>query len=917
MTRHRIAFAVLISLLTFSTATDAAEYEPKVAVPAVSPAATGQELTGVVLTPDGQPAAGAQVAIANWTSEVQILKGKLSYGNLTGGNRPRIEVTDSAGRFHLAPQVDPQVIVVAHDSGFAEVDDPRAGRQGDVRPKPELGQAERPTAVLRITLQKWGRVIGVLRVEGKPIVGARFRLGSLSSKKVRRAPQRASHLVETDADGRFYALRVPPGPAWCQRYIPDPDEVEGFYSSARSVWTTQFDVVAGTTFKLLLGSDATMTVTGRFVLPAGPPNQKWTGGRVGISPYNISQFNSSMYMERGRREEPRVEALHKSKEGRIHILEVDLAEDGSFRIEDLAAGDHFLHVRVGEKIETYFLRIKPARPDGSEKVRDIGEFRFDLASSQDPKQPPAKVAAQERMSDAQAVALVRRAVRFLTAIDRLPRFYYRITLGRGPVDGLHGSVGATLETLQRAIDGPVFQDTWRFQPVTFAWSGHDNLSATGNGIVPHETFDASSHCHVWTATEAFDRSMRNPKSRPRFEYSVDPASFGRSVSGGSPFFEIAPHEFSWGKTRDSLPEDRLPPIDPATFQSFGTELFEGDLCDVVESLERQEQLWISRKSGLLRVVLRFDRKAALMHLDRLKQGMRRSSNSPFTKEPEFHQWFHGHLKMKRGLQTRSQKEDWVPREMIVFRDYREVAPGAWVPFRQDCAVVEGSPNYYACTRSWAAVQDVRLDVDLRETIQRLRPRTGDQITRDARFGLTFNYEYRDDQNTTQLLQLLDSTRRTGRLKVYEFQRTQPLNRLLSERAPSLPEEGWIGGNAPELKGNPYVLHFWAAWTEAPQQDFESLRKLAAEGVNVVGIHPAGTPRADIERVIKQQKLGYPTLLAPSIPRDNRDQRIVGYPVWTFPYGILVDKLGRVVDHGPIDKDFLEKCRKLQDEKENP
>lgn len=67
------------------------------------------------------------------------------------------------------------------------------------------------------------------------------------------------------------------------------------------------------------------------------------------------------------------------------------------------------------------------------------------------------------------------------------------------------------------------------------------------------------------------------------------------------------------------------------------------------------------------------------------------------------------------------------------------------------------------------------------------------------------------------------------------------------------------------------------------------------------MHPAGTPAADVEKVIGDQKLGYPSLLATGKGGNAKDLTIGGYPAGVFPYCVLVDAQGRVAGHGPLSE----------------
>jgi thiol-disulfide isomerase/thioredoxin len=108
----------------------------------------------------------------------------------------------------------------------------------------------------------------------------------------------------------------------------------------------------------------------------------------------------------------------------------------------------------------------------------------------------------------------------------------------------------------------------------------------------------------------------------------------------------------------------------------------------------------------------------------------------------------------------------------------------------------------------------------------------------------------------------------------------------------LPADGWVGGRRPELAGKPYLVHFWATTCGPCKGDYPRLKKLAERGLTVVGLHPSGAPAGEVEKVIRDQSMPYPTLVS-----DGKDG---GYIFAVFPYCVLVDARGRVAAHGFLD-----------------
>jgi thiol-disulfide isomerase/thioredoxin len=135
----------------------------------------------------------------------------------------------------------------------------------------------------------------------------------------------------------------------------------------------------------------------------------------------------------------------------------------------------------------------------------------------------------------------------------------------------------------------------------------------------------------------------------------------------------------------------------------------------------------------------------------------------------------------------------------------------------------------------------------------------------------------------------------------EFKRiAKPLDDLVGKPAPALSKDGWIGGDRPVVNGKPYLVHFWATWCGPCKNDLAPLKELAASGIKIVGIHPPGTSAADIEKVIRDRELGYPTYIAVG-KADEGLRTIAGYPTGVFPYCVLVDARGTIAAHGPLSE----------------
>jgi thiol-disulfide isomerase/thioredoxin len=330
----------------------------------------------------------------------------------------------------------------------------------------------------------------------------------------------------------------------------------------------------------------------------------------------------------------------------------------------------------------------------------------------------------------------------------------------------------------------------------------------------------------------------------------------------------------------------------------------------VESAQRAERLWIGQDSGRVRGVLsyRFTGFAgweAFFKTDTVQ----RIAGQTFASPQAYGTWLTNEASED---QLRQISLAWWercsldfptnarPNELVQFDDYREVAPGVWLPFREVRTFPHASETEKGKSllrRSELLVEEVRTDLDLANRYAQLLPREGQRV-QDQRFSTPVNYDYRADRPDEDIRQQADAEYRKQLEGQEVFQRlVQPLEAMVGRPAPALPAAGWIGGPRPDVAGKPYLLRFWATSCGPCKSDLPSLQNLAERGAVIVGMHPSGTPAEEVEKVLRDQSWDCPTFLSPGGEGDASPPKIGGYPVGVFPYYILVDAQGRVAGHG--------------------
>jgi len=199
----------------------------------------GKPIVGKVLAPDGKPLAGAEVHVAT-ANERAYLRNGTEF--LDRRYRPKV-TTAADGSFSLAPDDKDFMIVVATETGYAEVGSANVEKTGQVR------------------LAPWGRIEGVVMQGAKPLPNASVGASPIgfSDASMVYHELRGS----ANAQGRFTFPRVPPGQFQVHRAMTTGSI--GIYICHQNV-----TVEAGKTVTVTLGGNG-RTVIARLdrPVPAG------------------------------------------------------------------------------------------------------------------------------------------------------------------------------------------------------------------------------------------------------------------------------------------------------------------------------------------------------------------------------------------------------------------------------------------------------------------------------------------------------------------------------------------------------------------------------------------------------------------------------------------------------------------------
>lgn len=260
----------------------------------------GRDIAAKVVTPRFLPAARAKVALGVAGSQISIQNGEIDAGSTYSA---RGETNDS-GRFRFPPQDSDFHLILTHPSGYAHI----------------KGTPEWPL-VKDIRLEAWARVEGTFRVGRTPAANVPITLfvAGRDSYGTDVPSIFTHHDVTTGPDGRFVFERVVPGSGQIGRRIMltvDDGAVDVTSSCMMAA-----DFPAGKTVHIDLGG-AGRPVAGKLRPPEGfKAKVRWNFALVTVEPDKTEARTASPH----------------------YTATVD--RDGTFRIDDVHAGNYSLSVR--------------------------------------------------------------------------------------------------------------------------------------------------------------------------------------------------------------------------------------------------------------------------------------------------------------------------------------------------------------------------------------------------------------------------------------------------------------------------------------------------------------------------------------------------------------------------------------------
>ena len=315
----------------------------------------GEGVSGVVVAPGGKPAAGASVCLITAGTGVPITNGRPPDRRYAA-----MAETDQNGRFHFPAQDGKFALVVLGDDGFAMLKDAELAASNEVK------------------LKAWGRVEGQVRVGAHPASGEAIFMTD-NRQTIRDDPRLFfNYNTTTDNEGRYVIERVPPGEVYVGREIKLSDRSTGYSHY------TPVEVEPGQTARVDIGGTGRPLI-GRVITP-GIANENRDFAMSFLRP---TPPPSNLLLELAKRLKAPEKPASGPRPPSSYAVKVET--DGSFRVDDVPAGDYDLDIRVyepptgelhmvGELLGSITHKVVvPEMPDGrSDEPLDLGALELTM-----------------------------------------------------------------------------------------------------------------------------------------------------------------------------------------------------------------------------------------------------------------------------------------------------------------------------------------------------------------------------------------------------------------------------------------------------------------------------------------------------------------------------------------------------------
>lgn len=290
-------------------------------------------ISGTVLTPDGKPAIGSNIAVAAANQYNQVKNGRYIDGDC------RKATTDSEGKFALAAESEEFKLLFLHESGVAML----AGN--DFVP----GQT--------ITLSKWAKITGTVKAKGALAKQAEMALGYERENDHAKPRFLFEGRSLSNDEGYFEFQRVLPNTSVHVGRMIRSHLGANYYGSETTTTGVNVETLPGETQRVAVG-EAGGFVVGQ--IDVALDKSKYAFSSCWVVPVNpfpkrpedIESWTREKQMQ-WYKEESESEAYIRYNERSKRRDEFFVKADGSFEIDDLPADEYEINFRIASVPKDY------------------------------------------------------------------------------------------------------------------------------------------------------------------------------------------------------------------------------------------------------------------------------------------------------------------------------------------------------------------------------------------------------------------------------------------------------------------------------------------------------------------------------------------------------------------------------------
>lgn len=238
-------------------------------------------------------------------------------------------------------------------------------------------------------------------------------------------------------------------------------------------------------------------------------------------------------------------------------------------------------------------------------------------------------------------------------------------------------------------------------------------------------------------------------------------------------------------------------------------------------------------------------------------------------------------------------------------NYREVAPGDWLPMTQGCHsyTEDGQSTTGECS---IHITDVKVNQPLPDSLFHMEFTEGIEVN-DWGHQPPLQYKYKKHFTADEWNAILAKGAENAKaINAYEHAGDD----LIGKPAIPFPSSGkWLNSQPltlSDLKGKVVILDFFSESCGPCRNDLPTLADLyknaKSNSLTIIGIHTAGSEQAKIDALIKLFNLQYPIYVDSFNANQTGWGKLVdAYKVQGIPQAFLIGPDGRIAAHGPLAK----------------